>query len=72
VNEDEHTVRLIDIFAKQIEMTTSLAVIGEQLKMIPDHENRIRALEKWRYGLPLTALVSVASLAVGAYGWLHH
>jgi hypothetical protein len=67
----DETVRLVDVFAKQIEMQTSLAVIQEQLKHIPDHENRIRSLEKWRYGMPLTLLISIGSLGIGAYGWLH-
>lgn len=47
-----------------------LAVISEQLRQVPDHEIRLRAMERWRYGLPLAGLLSAASMAVAAYGWL--
>lgn len=29
---------------------------------LTDHETRIRRVEKWMYGVPLAALVSIASL----------
>lgn len=29
-----------------------------------DHETRLRSLEKWRYGLPATLVLAVASIAV--------
>jgi hypothetical protein len=73
---------------KQAEATTTLAVIVEQLKDLPDHENRLRrleefkdnvpdlkkkldALDKWRYGLPLTALMAIASVGAVIYQALH-
>lgn len=31
-----------------------------------DHEERIRALESWRYALPVTALGTVAALIISA------
>lgn len=40
---------LAQILLKQGEMGTQLAVISEQLKAVPDHENRIRGLERFRY-----------------------
>lgn len=60
-------------------ISTTLAVMDERLKAIPDHENRIRelrsevpfnltqrlsALEKWRYALPVTGLLAISSTAV--------
>lgn len=39
------TVTLLDIYTRQVEMNAQLAVIHEQLRAIPDHENRLRALE---------------------------
>lgn len=68
----DDTVRLVDIFAKQIELQGQLGIISARLEAIPDHEQRIRALEKWRYGLPLATVMSAGSLALAAYGWLHH
>lgn len=29
-----------------------------------DHEKRIRALEAWKYGIPITAIVALAGIAV--------
>jgi hypothetical protein len=39
---------LSQILLKQGEMGIQLAVISEQLKAVPDHENRLRALETAR------------------------
>ena len=36
---------LAQILLKQGEIGTELAVISEQLKAVPDHENRIRQME---------------------------
>lgn len=30
-----------------------------------DHEGRLRAIDKWRYALPITALLSIGSLVLG-------
>lgn len=32
--------------------------------LVDDHEQRLRKLERWRYGLPLTAIVALASVAL--------
>ena len=74
--DESATVRLVDIYARQIEMGTLLAVITEQLKTAADrgndHEARLRALERWRYALPLSALGALASAALAAAAFLHH
>jgi hypothetical protein len=54
------------------DIKTDMAVVKEQMKAMPDHESRIRSLEKWRYGLPLAGLMALASLVIAAYGALHH
>ena len=59
------TIHLVDVFAKQIEMNAQLAVISEQLRQLPDHELRIRALERWRYALPASIAIAVSSGALG-------
>ena len=61
---------LSQILIKQGEMGVQLAVISEQLKAVPDHEARIRSLEKWRYGLPIAGLLAVASVAVSIWATL--
>lgn len=32
--------------------------------LVDDHEQRLRKLEKWRYGLPLTLVLAAASVVV--------
>jgi hypothetical protein len=61
------------ILIKLGEMGAQLAVIAEQLKDIPDHEARLRVLERARWPLPTVALV--ASVGAGIAAWvaaLHH
>lgn len=31
-----------------------------------DHEERIRSVERWKWGLPVTAILAVFGLSVGA------
>jgi hypothetical protein len=61
------------ILIKLGEMGAQLAVITEQLKDIPDHEARLRVLERARWPLPTVALVVSAGAGVGAWvAALHH
>lgn len=43
---------------------TKLDTIANRL--VEDHEERLRSLEKWRYSLPVALLLAVASGAVSA------
>ena len=62
-------VTLLDIYTRQIEMDGKLNVIGEQLKAIPDHEMRIRALEAFRWKMAAIAfLISLLSGLFSGYG----
>lgn len=58
-------VTILDVFTKQVEMGAQLAVIHEQLKAIPDHEQRIRALETSRAKLTGAAVVISAIVSAG-------
>jgi hypothetical protein len=61
------------ILVKLGEMGAQLAVIGEQLKSIPDHEARLRALERARWPWPTVAAVAAVGAAVAAWtSFLHH
>lgn len=51
-------------------ISVTLAVIGTKLEAIPDHESRIRKLEQWRYGLPLSGFIALASAALSIYAAL--
>lgn len=64
-------ITVVDVFAKQIEMGAQLAVIHEQLRAIPDHEQRIRGLERFRF--VLTGLSTIGGIVAGAIGyWVGH
>lgn len=61
------------ILVKLGEMGAQLAVIGEQLKSIPDHEQRIRKLEAARWPLPTVAAISAVIAAAAALAaYIHH
>ena len=62
-------VTLLDIFTRQIEMGASLAIIGEQLKAVADHEQRIRGLEASRAKL-IGAAVAVSATVSALGTWL--
>ena len=62
-------ISLLDIYTKQVEMGSDLRILKETL---PDHESRIRKLEQWRYGLPLSGLLALASIALSVYSAMHH
>lgn len=47
------------------EIRIRLAVVGEQIKDLADHEERIRALESGRWPIPsIAAAISVAALVM--------
>lgn len=45
------TVSVLDVFARVVQMQVELAKIDEKLSLLPDHETRIRLLERFRYTL---------------------
>ena len=53
------------------EMSTQLAVITEQLKAVPDHESRIRALEQFRYRIVGAAVIGGGLSGFVGY-WIGH
>lgn len=64
VNEDRIFDKLDEIQTQNIETLVALSKLEEQIKGIPDHESRIRALEQWRWGL-----VGVTSLLTTGFTW---
>lgn len=63
------------ILIKLGEMGVQLAHIEEKLNALNnvsgDHEQRIRKLEAWRYGLPLSGLLATGSAAASIWALLH-
>lgn len=66
---ENDVVRLADIYAEQIRTSERVRLILEQL---PDHEARLRSLERWRYSLPLAAGGIIASVVLALAGYLRH
>ena len=59
------------ILVKVGEMGEKLAVISTKLDALPDHEARIRALERFRF--TLAGLSIIGGIAAGAVGyWIGH
>lgn len=59
------TVSVLDVFARVVEMQVQLGAINEKLQDLPDHETRIRLLERFRY-----TLAGFAVFAGGISGYL--
>lgn len=47
------------------------ASIAQGAQVRADHEARLRALERWRYALPLSAMTAAASLGLALAAYLH-
>lgn len=62
-------VTILDVFTKQVEMGAQLAVIHEQLKALPDHEQRIRALETAKAKL-YGAAAAISMIVSGLATWI--
>lgn len=59
------------LLIKQGEMGTQLAVITEKLNAVPDHEFRIRSLERFKW--TITGMSFLGGLISGGIGyWLGH
>jgi len=49
------------------EVQSALALSAENEKDIGDHEHRLRDVEKWKYALPPTSLLAIASILVAVF-----
>jgi len=50
---------LTDVYEQVIILREDVAYIKGTLENVNDHEQRIRWLEKWKWGLPATLITSV-------------
>ncbi|MER5862212.1 hypothetical protein [Kitasatospora sp. NPDC002040] len=57
-----------EIYDQVIELRSEVRSIGQQAEGVraelDDHESRLRALEAWRYALPVAALTGVGGALV--------
>lgn len=61
------TPLLAQILLEQGKLSSQMAVMSEKLNAIPDHEARLRALEKARWPLPTVASIAAVSAAAAAW-----
>jgi len=59
--------KLLDVYTEQIKISGQIDGIREQLKTIPDHENRIRDLERFKF--TLMGVSVVGGLTSGFVGY---
>lgn len=60
-NEPFMRITLKDVYAEVRQMRAEIAQFVPQ---VPDHENRIRTVERWAYALPPTFILALASVIV--------
>lgn len=60
-----------EIYSELLQVKGAVQTMSGQADRIADHEMRIRGVEKWRYALPPTLLISVASLIIALLGGTH-
>ena len=63
---------LVQIIAEQAKQGATLAVIQARLESIPDHESRLRVLERWRWSVPASLTGAAGSVLVSVATWLAH
>lgn len=64
---EEGRIGLVDVYAEQLRTGERVKILTEQL---PDHETRLRELERWRYALPASLATAVASGILAIAGLL--
>ena len=80
---EEQRVSAHDLGRQISDLTTEVGRFGGQLgamdsqiqngaQMRADHEARLRALERWRYALPLSTLTAAGALGLALASYLHH
>jgi len=54
-------VTLVDIYEELVALRADVAAL---VPSVPDHEQRIRSLERWRYALPPALILGVGSVVL--------
>lgn len=64
-------VTLKDVYIELMKIKETLGELKNSADKVPDHETRIRALEKWRYALPPAIILALMSAIVSVLGLLN-
>lgn len=62
----------LDRAAERANQSSDLAFIRQRIEALPDHEIRLRSLERFRYAIPSVAVLGLLAGAVSAAATLIH
>lgn len=62
IPENGVMVTLKDIYVVMRRLEDAVNAMTPHGEKLADHENRLRALERWRYALPTALVIAVASI----------
>jgi hypothetical protein len=64
---------LAQVLLEQGKLSAQLAVVTEKLNAVPDHEQRLRALERARWPWPtVSALGALLAAGAAVAAYVHH
>lgn len=61
VNDEGVVISLKDIYIEMVKLRDAVHDLSDPVKDIADHEQRLRALERWRYAVPPALLLAIGS-----------
>lgn len=61
-DEPKVNITLTDVYVKLCALEERVHDMTPQGQLIKDHESRLRQLERWRYALPTSLFLAVASV----------
>lgn len=71
-DDDKVIITIKDIYSEMRELVIEVRQLTQELKESrrtdDDHEERIRSLEAWKYGLPAALLMAIASVVLNFTG----
>lgn len=71
-DDDKVVVTAKDIYGEVIKLVVEVRQLTQELKESrktdDDHEQRIRSLEAWKYGLPAALLMAIAGVVLNFIG----
>lgn len=65
------SITLRDVYDELRKLHDQVASMTPQGKTISDHESRLRSLERWKYALPGSLLLAIASICIAILE-VHH
>lgn len=67
MDEDRLFDKLDALDEQNRQLLVGVTELKKQIEQVPDHEARIRILERWKYGLPVAGVTAVISAGISAW-----